>query len=372
MRTLSGFLEGVRILDFSQYIPGPFATLMLVDMGATVIKIEPPGGDPMQTLGPRDRQGRPLFYDTLNAGKSVLKLDLKQPDDVAHCLALVGDCDVLIEGFRPGVMERLGLDYDSLSDLNPKLVYCSISGYGAEGPDAQRAGHDANYLAEAGVLDRNGIRRPVFFDPPVADLSGSLFAAMAILGALNGRQRSGRGCHIDLALADVIMPLQMLQIADCAANGAVPQRGETYLNGGAAYYNVYGTRDGAYVVVGAVEPKFWRTFSEAAERPEWVRRQNELMPQSELIRDVAARLSELTLAECLDRFASDDCCVSPVLPIDRALAAKRIADRGLVAAGADGILQSLFPARINGEKPTPRTSWQVFGECGTTTNKQET
>ena len=179
----------------------------------------------MQHLGARDATGRALFYETLNAGKSVLRLDLKSEQGVAQLVDLVRGADVLIEGFRPGVMTRLGIGYERLKQVQPGLIYCSISGYGAVGPSALKAGHDANYLAEAGTLDRNGGERPLFFDPPVADVSGSLFAGMAILGALHGRHQSGLGCQIDLALADVIMPVQVLQGADFGANGTAPARG---------------------------------------------------------------------------------------------------------------------------------------------------
>lgn len=364
MSTISGFLEGVRIIDFSQYIPGPLASLMLADMGADVIKIEPPSGDPMQSLGPQGKDGRALFYETLNAGKSVLHLDLKDPIDRDKCIDLLRKCDVVIEGFRPDVMQRLGLGYETLRGINARLIFCSISGYGAAGSNAQRAGHDANYLAEAGVLDRNGHDRPVFFDPPIADLSGSLFAAMAILGALHGRHRTGLGCQIDLGLADVIMPLQMLQMADWSENRAVPRRRETYLNGGAAYYNVYETSDREHVVVGAVEPKFWREFCEAAGCPHWIDRHAEPIPQDALVADVAERFSAMTLEECLERFASDNCCVSPVLAIDRALQSERIADRGLVKANADGHLQALFPAFVDGEAAQSRRALKAFSVSG--------
>lgn len=295
------FLKGVRVLDLSQYIPGPLGSLMLVDMGANVIKIEPPSGDPMRDLGARDQAGEALFHRTLNAGKQVLK-----------------------------------------------------------------AGHDANYLAEAGVLDRNGDMQPVYFDPPIADLTGSLFAALAIVGALHGRHRTGQGCHIDLGLADVIMPLQMLQIADHGENATVPQRGQTYLNGGAAYYNVYGTRDHRHLVVGAVEPKFWQTFSKAAGRPEWVSRQGEDLPQTNLINDVAARIAEMTLAENLECSADGDCCVSAVLDLNEALndgtkqLSARIAHRDLVRLGSDGLLQYLFPARVNDTAPALRPAMRDY------------
>lgn len=354
MTRISQFLEGVRIVDFSQYIPGPLASLMLVDMGADVVKIEPPSGDPMQTLGPRDRQGGALFYETLNAGKSVCRLDLKEPSQRETCVDLIRDCDVLIEGFRPGVMARLGLDYDALLEVNPRLIYCSISGYGATGAQVQRAGHDANYLAEAGVLDRNGRHGPQLFDPPVADVSGSLFAAMAILGALNGRHQRGQGCHIDLALADVAMPLQLLQVADFGENGTVPRRGGTYLNGGAAYYNIYKTADGAHIVVGAVEPKFWRAFCEAADSPEWIARQDEPMPQNALITDIAKQIASMSLSECRKRFANDACCVSAILEIDAAVQSRHFSERGLVRLSEAGSMQSLFPALVDGQAASTR------------------
>lgn len=363
---IGSFLKGVRVLDLSQYIPGPLGSLMLVDMGADVIKIEPPSGDPMRDLGPRNQAGEALFHRTLNACKQILRLDLKTPKGAADLLDLVGHADVLIEGFRPGAMQRLGFDHARLSAVNPRLIYCSISGYGATGKQVLKAGHDANYLAEAGVLDRNGDMRPVYFDPPIADLTGSLFAALAIVGALHGRHRTGQGCHIDLGLADVIMPLQMLQIADHGENATVPQRGQTYLNGGAAYYNVYETRDHRHLVVGAVEPKFWQTFSKAAGRPEWVSRQGEDLPQTNLINDVAARIAEMTLAENLECFADGDCCVSAVLDLNEALndgtkqLSARIAHRDLVRLGSDGLLQSLFPARVNDTAPALRPAMRDY------------
>ncbi len=231
--------------------------------------------------------GVPLFHAAINAGKTVRRLDLKSPGDKRVFLDLADKADVLIEGFRPGVMARLELDYETLRDHNPALIYCSMSGYGAAGPMAQAAGHDGNYLALAGVLHRNGVP-PRFFDPPVGDMSSSLFATIAILGALEARRRDGRGCHIDLGIADVAMPLQLFQIAAYGANGTVPEPESTYLNGGAAYYRVYGTQDGRHVMLGAVEPKFWRTFCEAAERRQWIERQDEPLPQTALIADVAA------------------------------------------------------------------------------------
>ncbi|WP_181180062.1 CoA transferase [Mesorhizobium sp. B2-1-3A] len=352
---LATFLAGVRVLDLSQYIPGPLATLLLADMGAEVLKVEPPRGDEMRTLGPRDALGRPIFYNSLNAGKTVKRLDLKDDADRSVFLDLARSADVVVEGFRPGVLERLGVGYEVLKSVNPRIVLCSINGYGARSAYAAKAGHDANYLALKGMLDRNGTDKPIFFDPPVSDVAGSLFAAIAILGALHGRVRTGKGCAIDLALADTAMPLQLIQIAAYGANGTIPARGETYLNGGAAYYQVYATRDGRYVVLGAIEPKFWEAFCNTAGRSDWIERQLEALPQHALRDAVASFFSSLSKDEIEARFQDVDCCLSIVNDLGEALADVHTAERGLVRRNAEGDLQALFPALIDGTPPSPRS-----------------
>lgn len=341
-------LSGIKVLDLSQYIPGPFASLMLADFGAEVVKIEPPNGDEMQALGPRDAAGEPVFYQALNASKSVLRLDLKSEQGQACLREHLADADVFIEGFRPGVMVRLGLDYPTLAAIRPELIYCSISGHGAAGPMASVAGHDANYLATGGMLDRNGRDRPDYFDPPIADMAGALFATIAILAALQGRHQTGRGVHIDLGLADAVMPLQMLHVAEWAANGTIPKPQSSYLNGGAAYYQVYATRDDRHLVLGAVEPKFWQRFCQAAGRHDWLDRHNEPIPQHDLIAELQTFFGGLSCAEALARFEATDCCVSPVLDLGAALNEPQCVGRGLVSR-ANGDAQTLFPALFDGQ-----------------------
>ncbi len=353
---LREFARGVRVLDLSAFLPGPLASLLLADMGAEVLKIEPPSGDTMTQLGPRDARNRPVFYEAVNAGKSVRRMDLKIPAIRAEFLDLVADYDVLIEGFRPGVMQRLGLGPSVLRERNPGLIVCSLSGYGASGPMAQAAGHDANYLANSGVLHRNGRESPMFYDPPIADLSGSLFGVIAILGALRARETDGKGCDIDIGLADAPMPLQLFQIAEHGANGTVPRPRETYLNGGAAYYQVYATSDGRHIAVGAIEPKFWAAFCAAAGHPQWIARQPETLPQTALIADVAASIAAMTLDDCMTRFAGGDCCTSAVLDLGEAIASPHHRHRMLVRAAPDGALQALFPARIDGMAPQSRAA----------------
>jgi alpha-methylacyl-CoA racemase len=358
MSRLKSFLSGLRVIDVSAYLPGPFASLLLSDMGADVVKVEPPQGDSMRLLGPSDGNGKPLFHAALNAGKTVRRIDLKSPDGKKEFLELTDTADVLIEGFRPGAMLRLGLGAQILRARNERLIVCSLSGYGAAGPLAQVAGHDGNYLALAGVLHRNGMP-PRFFDPPVADVTSSLFAALAILGAVQGRQRDGQGCHIDLAIADVAMPLQLFEVAAFGATGNVPQPEGTYLNGGAAYYRVYPTADQRHVVLGAVEPKFWVNFCTAAGRPDWIARQSEPFPQQALIADVATFFASLPLAECEARFANVDCCLSPVLDLAEALHSTHHRTRRVVRSTTDGGLQVLFPALVDGQPPAPRNEMTV-------------
>ena len=356
---LSGFLDGVTVLDLSHYISGPMASLFLADMGADVLKVESPAGDAMQHLGPRDSGGKSIFYNALNAGKRVIRLDLKEPHGRARFLDLVRAADILIEGFRPDVMDRLGLDWETLSASNPRLIMCSISGYGRTSSQRALAGHDANYLAELGVLHRNGDAAPCFYDPPLADLGGTFFAAMTILGALNGRERTGRGCRIDLGLADSIMPMQLMQVAAFGANDFVPRRRGTYLNGGAAYYQVYATADGHHVVLGAVEPKFWQAFCKAAGRPDLVQRRNEPIPQDRLCADVGAIFANLTLEEASARFGDADCCFSIVNDLGAAIRSEHVASRALVRAAPHGYLQTLYPVWIDGHAPGPRAPLHI-------------
>lgn len=355
---LASFLRGIRVLDLSALLPGPFASLLLADMGAEVLKVEPPQGDAMAHIGPRVDTGAgaetAVFYEAVNAGKAVCRMDLKDPACRDELLRMLSAFDVMIEGARPGVMQRLGLDYGSLSATYPRLVYCSISGHGQSGPCALEAGHDVNYLAVSGILHRNAGGSPSPIDPPMCDLSGSLFAVISILGALRHRDVTGKGTHLDLGLADAAMPLQMLQVAAYAARGDIPVSRGTELNGGSAYYNVYLTADGRHVALGAMELKFWEKFCIRAGHPEWIA-QRFKPSQTLLIDTITQFFSSLTLAHCVAQFDDPECCVSPVLDLQEALSTLHLKTRGLVTAGASGGLQTLFPLYVNGKPPAPRT-----------------
>jgi alpha-methylacyl-CoA racemase len=360
MSRLNGFLQGVRVLDLSRHLPGPLAALFLGDMGAEVLKIEPPAGDEMRAMGPIGPGGRSIYFDAVNAGKTTRRLDFKRPEDRSAYLDLVNTSDVVVESFRPGGLSRLGVGYETLNASSPHLIYCSVNGFGEGGPLAARAAHDVNYLSLAGTLFHNDGGDTPFFDPPVADCAAALFAALTIVGALHGRARDGKGCYIDLALADVTMPLQVLHLAAFAHSAVPPRPSEGLLNGGAACYRVYRTADERRVSLGALEPKFWRAFCAAAGRPDWEARHRDPLPQTELAREVATMFRALTLVECEERFGAADCCVAPVLDLREALESPHVRARGLVHRTAAGELQPLFPAVIDGERPMPRASIRAF------------
>ena len=287
-----GFLNGVRVLDLSQFLPGPFATQMLADLGADVLKVEPPAGDPQRRLDsvtgkPGPENSRSAYYDVINAGKSVVAIDLKSADGKKAFETLVRAADVLLESYRPGVLERLGFGPGRLKSLNPGLVHCALSGFGQTGPNRLRAGHDINYVASTGALSVSGTpEKPVMAWPPAADYASAFQAALTMLGALVARARTGEGVYLDVSLAESMLAWQALGLTG-AKLGGKPGRGENLLNGGAACYQVYATGDGRFVTLGALEAHFWANFCAAMERPDWTGRQFDPLPQTALIAEVA-------------------------------------------------------------------------------------
>lgn len=357
---LFGCLKGVRVLDLSRYLPGPLATLWLGDFGAEVIKVEPPGGEGMRTLGPRGAEGEGLWHAALNANKRILTLDLAQADGRETLSAWLDEADVLVESFRPGVMDRLGLAPADLRRRHPRLVIASLSGYGQHGPLRDAAGHDNNFLARAGFLSGVGPSpaQPSLIWPPLADSLGSLFALSAILAALLARQRGGpqgQGCHIDLALADVAMPLLVFPLAETGRSTRQPPRGEGLLAGGWACYGLYRAACGREFALGAVEPKFWTAFCETVQRPDWIIRQAEPLPQHALRAEVQAWFGQHP-AEAIERqFVGVDCCLTKVLSLEEALNSSYVRSRGLVRASSAGPgTEAAFPIHVDGHPPPLR------------------
>ncbi|MBF0355179.1 MAG: CoA transferase [Alphaproteobacteria bacterium] len=327
-------LDGIKVLDLSQYIPGPFATRQLADMGARVVKIEPPQGDPMQGFGAPDDDGISIYYKVINAGKAVVRLDLKAQDGQEAFKKLVAGADVLLESFRPGTLERLGFGPERLRELNPGLIHCALSGFGQTGPYRLRAGHDLTYVALAGALAAQGTaERPVVADPPLADHAGALQAVSAILAALIRRLRTGQGAYLDVSLFESAMSWTYLELtASQRPQGATVREGGL-INGGAAYYRIYRCKDGRFAALGALEPKFWQAFCEAAGHGELAGRHGDPFPQTALIAAMEALFSSRSLDAWQSLLAKVDCCFEAVLAPSEALDHPHIASRGLSDKG---------------------------------------
>ncbi len=310
------YLEGVRVLDLSRLLPGPFCATLLSDMGAEVIKIEDTRGGDYARYYPPSVEGQGALFASLNRDRRGIALDLKHPAGVELLERLVLGADVLLESFRPGVMDRLGVGAARLLELNPRLVYCAISGYGQTGPLAQRAGHDLNYLALAGVLEQNGLagQGPQVPGFQLADVAGgALYGALGITAALFRRERVGEGSFVDVSMTEGAMSLHIPAQVEAQA-GAPPVRGSGLLTGGVPGYRVYETSDGRHLSVGALEPKFWLAFVQAIGAPELA---SEGLATGASGEAAAARVAELLRARPLSEWApvfeAADCCVEPVL-----------------------------------------------------------
>ena len=327
---MQGALEGIKVLDLSRLLPGPFCSMLMADLGADVIKVEDPAvGDYMRWWPPKIGSNSG-FHVVLNRNKRSLTLNLKAREGRDIFLRLARESDVVLEGFRPGVMKKLGLDYPSLEEVNPKLVFCSISGYGQEGERALKAGHDINYLAVNGLLSHSGrAGRPTVPGTQIADLGGgALLAAFSILAALLARERTGRGQCIDISMTDGAMAWNCLRWGQFIADGRVPSPGDDFLNHGYACYNVYETRDGRFMALGALEPQFWKAFCQAMGRPQW-NRPDYFDPgphQAVLEEEIGAAFMEKTQDEWVEILAAHDCCCEPVRTL-----AEAMDDRGLRA-----------------------------------------
>lgn len=263
-------LEGLLALDFTRLLPGPFATQLLANLGADVIKIEDPGlGDYMRTVPP-SIQGVSYAYLMVNRGKRSLSVDLKTKEGREILYKLVPKADIVMEQFRPGVMKKLGADYKTLVKLNRKLIYCSFSGYGQTGPAKDVPGHDITFEAHAGILGVGGNHdgRPAIPGVPMADLASGFNAAMSVFAALRTRDRTGNGEFIDVSIFDTAVSLMVLNLARYLATGEEPVAGETLLTGTFPFYNLYEASDGGWLAVAVVEPKFWQSMCEILEVPE--------------------------------------------------------------------------------------------------------
>lgn len=314
---MTGPLDGLKVLDLSRYLPGPFTTQLLADAGAEVIKIEEPGGELGRMLPPQIGGLSPR-YCSVNRNKRCVTIDLKKPEGRDIFMKLALNADVVVEQFRPGVMDRLGLGYEALKRINEEIIYCSITGYGLTGPWRDRAGHDVNYLSTAGVsglmAGRSG--EPVLPAVQVADVAGgSLYAVIGILMALLARTRTGRGQLCDISMMDGALSLLAYTIGEWSGKGSLPVPGGELLTGGCAMYNVYRCGDGRYVSLGALEQKFWHGFCSSLGLEECIPLQYVPEKQEEMIRTIEKIMLTKTRDEWVEFFSGRDICFTPVLEL---------------------------------------------------------
>jgi crotonobetainyl-CoA:carnitine CoA-transferase CaiB-like acyl-CoA transferase len=330
-------LEGLKVLDLSRLLPGGFCSLLLADFGADVLKVEDTQmGDyvrwsPPVYEGAEQSAGSALFL-SLNRNKTSIRLNLKTDEGKEVLLRLVRDADVLLESFRPGVLDRLGVGYERLRQENPRLVYCAITGYGQTGPYTQRAGHDMNYLGLVGLLGLTGAKDgpPVQAAGQIADLGGgALMAAFGIMAALYERERSGEGQLVDVSMADGALSWLAMVAARYFAEERAPQRGELELAGALACYRPYRCSDG-WVSLGALEPKFWQAWCRGVGREDLVEHQFSA-PGTPAHTDVEAVFEGRTRDEWKAFNDEHDCCLEPVLGLDEALESDLVRERGMVA-----------------------------------------
>lgn len=322
-------LQGLKVLDFTTLLPGPFASMYLADWGAEVLRIEAPDREDLSRLTPPFVAGTSTTHAFLGRNKSSLVLDLKTPTDLTKVHQLLGEYDVLLEGFRPGVMGRYGLDYASLKKQQPKLIYVSITGYGQVGPYRDRAGHDINYAALSGLAAMTGSKTsgPALHGTPVCDLAGSMHALIGLLMAVIHRQKTGEGQYLDCSITDSSLMLSGLWAQMSLAAATHPTYESTLLNGG-SYYGYYRTKDDRFISVGGLEPKFIAAFLARIDRPQ--------LPvadprrQAEVKAAIASRIAEKTLGEWQEIFGDDDLCVEPVLTMEEVVQHPSMRERGMV------------------------------------------
>lgn len=368
-------LSDVKVLDLTRLLPGGFCSMLLADFGADVLKVEDTGmGDYIRWAPPyygeeseHERGTRSSLYLSLNRGKRSVRLDLKSEGGREALLRLVERHDVVLDGFRPGVLDRLGVGYERMRAANPRIVFCAITGYGQDGPHAQRAGHDMNYLALNGMLGLTGAAGgpPVQAAGQIADLGGgALMAAFGVIAALRERDRSGEGQLVDVAMLDGALSWLALVAGRYFCDGEVPRRGEGQLSGGLVCYLPYEAADG-WVACAALEPKFWHRFCAAVERPDLVEAQFEA-PGSDAWRAVAEVFRARTRAEWEAFNDEHDCCIEPILDLDQALASEHVRARQMVVEvdqpGLGPVRQLGNPVKMSRTPADPTRPAPALGE----------
>jgi len=315
-------LHGIRILDLTRLLPGPFCSLMLADMGAEVIKVEDTAIGDYLRWGPvmvSDTQS--IFFMALNRNKQSMKLNLKPKEGKEIFARLVQSADVVLDGFRPGRLDKLGVGYEAMRKINPRIIYCAISGYGQDGPYKDRAGHDLNYIARAGLLDLFGKKdgEPIMPAAQIADLTGAYLAAIGVLSAIVARATTARGQFVDISMMDGVWPWMISLLPRYWHDGTETQRGELPLGGAMPCYNLYECKDGQWLTLGALEPQFWATFCKRVGHEEWMEHQRDSGAEAEpTFAALRALFKSKARDEWLAFFADADVCIEPMLTIAEA------------------------------------------------------
>lgn len=364
-------LSGLRVLDLTRLLPGGFCTLLFADLGAEVLKVEDTGmGDYVRWAPPyydgAEDSAKSALYLALNRGKRSIRLNLKEEGGREVLLRLVRDYDVLVEGNRPGVMDRLGVGYERLAQENPALVYCAITGYGQDGPYRDRSGHDMNYLGLVGLLGLTGEKDgpPVQSAGQIADIGGgALMAAFGVLAALRERDRSGKGQFVDVSMADGALSWLAMVAGRYFAEGVAPKRGELELAGRLICYRPYACSDG-WVTLGALEPKFWQAWCRGVDREDLVEKQFEA-PGSDAHAEVERLFLARTREEWTEFASRHDCCLEPVLGLDEALESELVRAREMVVEldqpGTGGVKQLGVPVKFSRTPGSPQGPGPVLG-----------
>lgn len=356
-------LANLKILDFSTLLPGPYATMMLADLGADIIRIEAPNRIDLVRMIPPFDGGVSGQHAVLNRSKRNLSLDLKNPEAVAIIKSLVQEYDIVVEQFRPGVMDRLGVGYDALREVNPNLIFCSLTGYGQTGDYKDRAGHDINYLALSGLLSYAGRKDeiPAPFPMQVADIGGgSLHLVIGLLSAVIRRMATGEGARVDISMLDGSLAWNAVGASQVILGDSSPEPEGTLLNG-ASFYDLYETRDKRLLSVGSLEPKFWQGFCQAIERPELIEvGLNPDMTKHQAVKPIVREtIASKTLSEWQTIFAQWDVCVEPVLTTEEALNHPQINARGMLVQvpKPDGTEQTQVASPIHISDHSPEYRW---------------
>jgi len=358
-------LQDIRILDLSRMLPGPYCSMMLADLGAEVIKIEEPKiGDPTRKSPPMI-EGHSAPFAQVNRNKKSIAIDLKHAEGRGIFLKLAATADVVIEQFRPGVVDRLGINYAAVAEINPRIVYCALTGFGQDGPHRERSGHDLNYLALSGVLglttDDRG--KPVIPGVQIADLAGGMIAGFAILAALLARERTGRGQFVDVSMFDVMVSMLPIPAAHHFAGSTIPVGGKYVLSGAYPFYNVYETTDGKFMTLGALEPKFWANFCRKVDREDLAARQFDAGERREnLFEEMRNIFKSRTQSEWVALMSDADCCCEPVLSMSEAFVHAQTRAREMVRQSSSVTDQLGFSYKLSDTPPTEESQAPALGE----------